>query len=85
MKMTTEKPKRGDMVRVAYEDGDEKDDVFGEVTFRIGVEGDFGICVDPVEVAGPVFARTYASNVYSFNGDTRTNFGELQSIEIIEE
>ena len=83
--MTMDKPARGDMVRVGYEDGDGGESIFGEVTFRIGVEGDFGIRVDAAEVAEPVFARTYARNVYSFDGKARSEFGELQSIEVVEE
>lgn len=83
--MTIEKPQRGDMVRVEYDDDGETGEVVGEVTSKCGVEGDFGIRVESAELAEPVFARTYAPNVYSFDGNRRNVFGELQAIEVVEE
>lgn len=81
--MTIEQPSRGDHVRVTYTDGDEEGDVVGEVTSRCGVEGDFGIRVESAEMALPVYARTYAPNVYTFDGTNRNVLGELESIEVV--
>jgi len=82
--MTIEKPQKGDHVKVTYEDGDDEGTVVGEVTSRCGVEGDFGIRVESAELAEPVFARTYAPNVYAFDGERRDVFGELLGIEVVE-
>lgn len=83
--MTIEQPGRGDSVRVTYTDDDEEGSVIGEVTSRCGVEGDFGIRVESAEMALPVYARTYAPNVYTFDGTNRDVLGELESIEVVED
>lgn len=82
--MTIEQPSRGDSVRVTYTNGDDEGSVVGEVTSRCGVEGDFGIRVESAEMALPVFARTYAPNVYTFDGEQRNELGELESIEVVD-
>jgi hypothetical protein len=78
--MTFEDPSKGDTVEVTHDNGM----VVGEVEFRIGVEGDFGISID----AGPtelIYARTYAPEVYTYDGQTRDVLGEVESIKVVEE
>ena len=78
--MKFEDPSKGDTVEITHENGS----IVGQVTFRIGVEGDFGISVDS---AGPdtIYARTYAPEVYTYDGRNRNVLGEVESIKVVEE
>jgi len=78
--MTFEDPSQGDTVEVTHDNGM----VVGEVEFRIGVEGDFGISID---ASGDdlIYARTYAPGVYTYDGQTRDVLGEVESIKVVEE
>lgn len=78
--MTFEDPSQGDTVEVTHDNG-----MFvGKVEFRIGVEGDFGISIDAVRDE-LIYARTYAPEVYTYDGQTRDVLGEVESIKVVEE
>lgn len=78
--MTLEDPSKGDTVEIVHDNGR----IVGQVTFRIGVEGDFGISV---EAAGDeeIYARTYAPEVYTYDGRDRCVLGEIESIRVVDE
>lgn len=77
--MKFEDASKGDTVEITHDNGS----IVGQVTFRIGVEGDFGISVNS---AGPdtIYARTYAPEVYTYDGRTRNVIGEVESICVVE-
>jgi len=83
--MSIERPREGDVVSVRYSDDDTTGEIVGDVEYVGSFDGDFGVRVDTAEKALPVFARTYAPNVYTFDGASRTILGELEAIEVIED
>lgn len=76
--MTLKDPSEGDTVEVTHTNGR----VVGEVEFRIGVEGDFGISIDATRNE-LIYARTYAPEVYTYDGHTRDVLGEVESIKVV--